>query len=311
LAVDSSGSKEPSTSVTANTSLDVAPSSGRRLLAGLFHVPRLAARVTGKETVRIGRRDVPLWLFGAAVGALFMGPVLVLSVTHVGRNTPAPDVTVVKPPPELDEIIQKAEAGDPGALADLAARPEGERTAGEWMAIARGDAKLSRNAAALEAFARAVPLDVSLAGDETLLALVRRAADDEALRSRAFDVSATVLGASGADVLFDVWTSTTQKTEATTLAKTLLERDDVRAHASPALRLALDLRRTTKCEDVKDLVARAKEVADERASRRLTQLNSRRGCGFLSLSDCFSCLRKTDDLAQAIKAAQTRKAPSF
>lgn len=296
---------------TAVTSMDV-PASSRlrgRVLAPLSH---LATRVAGGETVRVGQRDVPLWLFGVAAGALFMGPVLVLSVTHVGKSPSASSVVeVAPPPPELSEVIVKAEQGDRKALDELAARPAEDRTAGEWMALARGELKLGRTAVAIDYFAGAVKVDGTLASDGPLIAAVRKAADDEALRPKALELAASGLGSSGPDVLFDVWTATTQKTEATLQAKALLDREDVRQRASVPLRLALDLRRATKCEDVQRLVIEAKDHADERAARRLVQLASRRGCGFLGLSDCFSCLRKGDDLAAATKAAQGRKAPKL
>jgi serine/threonine-protein kinase len=297
---------------SAATAVDVPPSSRLRgkMLAPLGHLSNLATRVAGGETVRVGSKNVPLWLFGLAAGALFMGPVLVLSVTQAGKTSPASSVSeVAPPPPELSEVLAKAERGDKKAIDELAARPAQGRTAGEWMALARGELKLARVAPALDYFAGAVKVDGTLASDSVLLAAVRKAADDEGLRQKAIELAATGLGPFGPDVLFDVWTSTTQKTEATTLAKSMLDREDVRQRASTPLRLALDLRRATKCEDVQRLLVDAKDHADERASRRLTQLASRRGCGFLGLSDCFSCLRKGDDLAAATKAAQARKAP--
>ena len=115
----------------------------------------------------------------------------------------------------------------------------------------------------------------------------------------------------GADILFDVWASTNDKTDTTQAAKSLLDRDDVLAHASPALRVALELRRATKCDDVKRLLPDAKDHADERATRRLTQLGSRHGCGFLGLADCFPCIRQNDDLSDASHAASGRPAPKF
>jgi hypothetical protein len=297
---------------SAATAMDVPPSRLRgKVLAPLGHLSNLATRVAGGETVRVGSKNVPLWLLGVAAGALVLGPVLFLS-THAGRTSPTSSVIeVAPPPPELSEVLARAEQGDAKAVDELAARPAGERTAAEWMALARGALKLRRVGAALDYFAGAVKVDGSQASDAVLLPAVRKAADDESLRQKAMELAATGLGASGPDVLFDVWTSTTQKTESTALAKSMLDREDVRQRTSAPLRLALDLRRATKCEEVQRLVVEAKDHADERASRRLTQLASRRGCGFLGLSDCFSCLRKGDDLALATKAAQGRKAPKL
>ena len=62
-------------------------------------------------------------------------------------------------------------------------------------------------------------------------------------------------------------------------------------------------------EAVPPLVLTAR--GDDRSSRPLTALASRKGCGFLGLGDCFSCLRRGTDLADAQKAAQQRKSPEF
>jgi hypothetical protein len=164
---------------------------------------------------------------------------------------------------------------------------------------------------ALAAFERAVKADESLVADEGMLKAVRRAIDDNATQKMAVDMCVDVLGAGGADVLFDVWASTTEKTGITQLAKSLLDKADVREHASTALRTALELRRVTRCDEAKKLVLRAKDEADERAFRPLNALTSRKGCGFLGLGDCFSCLRQGDDLSEALKAAQARKGPRF
>ena len=181
----------------------------------------------------------------------------------------------------------------------------------EGMAIARGRARLMEYRVALAAFEQAVKADGSLAADEGMLKAVRRAADDDGTQKVALDMCVNVLGAGGTDILFDIWASTSEKTGTTQLAKSLLDKADVREHASTALRTALELRHVTRCDEAKKLVARAKEEADERAFRPLNTLTSRRGCGFLGLADCFSCLRQGDDLSEALKAVQARKGPRF
>jgi hypothetical protein len=127
----------------------------------------------------------------------------------------------------------------------------------------------------------------------------------------ALELAAGPLGESGADLLFDVSTSKNAKNDAPALAKSMLERDEVRAHYSKALKIAFELKKVTLCKEAKRLMPEALAYADERSVRSLTALTSRRGCGFLSLSDCFSCLRRDDDLKEALAAAKERKAPQF
>jgi hypothetical protein len=277
----------------------------------------LAHRAMGGESLRLFGRDVPLWLAGAAAGALIMGTVLTLSLTKAGSAV-APSIAhhvaeAVTPARDTAPIVLRASTGDHAAMTELEAIAQGERTAAEWMGLARGHAELGHGRAALTAFRRAVHLDPSLAKDPAMLRFVRRAVDDDETEKAALDLAAGPLGAPGADLLYDVSTSKSgqKKDEPPQLARSLLERDEVRGHVSKALSIALELRKTTRCDEMKKLLPRAAEDADERSVRSLTALTSRRGCGFLSLSDCFSCLRKGDDLASALSAAKGRESPKF
>jgi hypothetical protein len=218
---------------------------------------------------------------------------------------------VAAPEPDLAPFIARAREGDKEALARLESRPEKNRTAAEWAAIGQGRSRLLEHGAALAALRRAVETDPLLAADPNVLGAVRRAADDEASRKAAFALCRELLGAGGADVLFDVWAATSQKTEATTMAKAELDREEVREQASRALRIALDLRRASRCDDVKRLVEEAREYADERAFRPLNQFSSRGGCGFLGLGDCYPCLRQGTALAEALEATQARQGPRY
>jgi len=279
------------------------------------HSSNLAKRVVQGDSVRLVGREVPARAVAAAVGLLFVAGVVALSVGHRSHapNTVGSAAAVHAPPPEpeLGRLIARAEDGDRAELGNLESRPEDKRSAAEWMAIARGRARLMDYRPALLAFERAVEADESLAADDGMLHAVRRAADDDATQKLALDLCVNRLGAPGADVLFDIWASTSEKTTTTQVAKSLLDKPDVREHASKALRIALELRHISHCDDAKRLVLAAKDFADERAFRPLNALSARRGCGFLGLADCYSCLRQGDDLSEALKAAQNRKGPRY
>ena len=68
----------------------------------------------------------------------------------------------------------------------------------------------------------------------------------------------------------------------------------------------LDLKSAKKCEDKRGLLDRVKDDGDARVLPALRALKSPRGCGFMGMRDCFSCLRKTDALDEAIKAVEAR-----
>ncbi|HVU04237.1 MAG TPA: serine/threonine-protein kinase [Polyangiaceae bacterium] len=265
--------------------------------------PGEALEVAG---VRVENR----WLALGAAGLLLVG--VVFGIAHRGPRGIATSPSAEPAPPELTDVIRKAEGGNREAIAELMRRPERARTSAEWVAIGRGRSALGEQAAALDAFDRALALDGTLAKDLALVHAVRLAADDDKTQKRALELAANRLGENGADLLFDVWTSTQERTEGTRLAKSLLDKEEVKSHASRPLRIALDLRRATKCEDAKRLVLEAKEAGDERSVRPLSQLSARSGCGFLGLADCYPCLRGADDsLGDARKAVQDRKAPKL
>jgi hypothetical protein len=116
------------------------------------------------------------------------------------------------------------------------------------------------------------------------------------------------------DLLFDVWTSLRRdpaKAAVAKRAKQLLDPAPVRARASAALGIALDLFDAKTCQTYKVLLPRAVQHADERAAPALRNLTVRRGCGFLSLRDCYGCLRGGQELSLALRNAAKRAAPSF
>ena len=287
----------------------------RAMVLATKRLSALATRTVGGESIRLFGRDVPLWLAGLGAGAVIMA--ITLGVSVFKTNAPLPVavrhlVEAATPAKDWGKVRALAAQGDHAAMAELVAIPEKERMAEDWLALARGHAALAQTRSALQAFRRAVLLDKELAKDPAMLKVVRRAVEDDETQRLALDLAADRLGEPGADILFEVSTTkATPKNDAPQMARALLDKEEVRGHASKALAVALELRHTTRCDEAKRLLPGAIENADERSVRPLTAFSSRRGCGFLGLSDCFSCLRKGDDLSSALAAAQSRKAPRF
>jgi len=143
---------------------------------------------------------------------------------------------------------------------------------------------------------------------------VRRGLSEPANAQLALEV-ASVLGGGGADFLYDVYDENrTSNAALSKQAKALLDSEAVQAHQSEALKVALELPEAKKdsCGAVKKLMPRVQESGDARISPILTRLAERRGCGFLGLRDCFSCLRNANgkDFAAAQKAVADRPAPN-
>lgn len=209
------------------------------------------------------------------------------------------------------ELEQRASRGQPEALGELAKVPSAKRTGAASLALGLGYLNTQKSEPALEAFSAALKADPELLDHIDLLRGVRRLVDDPVTRDRALELAATSLGAHGADLLFDVWLSTKEKTVATRGARKWLDSDSVRAAASPAARLALELREAKGCSALRELLPRARAQGDDRSLGPLKRLQARSGCGFLSLEDCYGCLRADGVLETALSAVSDRPAPRF
>jgi eukaryotic-like serine/threonine-protein kinase len=270
-----------------------------------------------KRRVRVGSKEVPL---GAIGGALLALPLLLALAFSVGSGKSAgpsngADSGAIAAPvdDDLAELMKRAEGGDRTALAELLGRAAAAKLAPAYLALGRGYFKIGQLDAGLRAYRSGGNLDPKLGEATGVLADLRRGLADAQNEQLTLEVAA-VLGAGGADFLYDVYDS--NRTTNATLskqAKVLLDSDAGQANQSPALKLALELpkAKTDGCAAVKKLLPRIEESGDIRVVPILTRLGERRGCGFLGLRDCFACLRAANgkELAAAQKAASERPAP--
>jgi len=145
------------------------------------------------------------------------------------------------------------------------------------------------------------------AADKELGALVLRAAESKvpAHQEAAFALLSDNMGSVGPDLLFELSNRPAAAKTAKAKALEFTKRDEVRKLASASLRVALDLRDKSGCERAK-LFAQAGTVGDRRSLPYLTPLNARKGCGFLSMADCYSCLGGRTELNKAISAINAR-----
>jgi eukaryotic-like serine/threonine-protein kinase len=210
-----------------------------------------------------------------------------------------------------DELSQRARQGEPAALGELAKVPAPDRGAKASVALATGYFNAAQYRDGIEAMEVALDADEDVASELELLRGVRRAVDAPATRVRALELAAKRLGARGADLLFDVWFSTPGKTPTTRAAREWLDSPEVRANASDALKMALAVRETKTCAGLLELLPKVQQHGDERSAGALRRFSSTSGCGFLDLEDCYSCLRKSTALDDAIAAVSARPAPKF
>jgi tetratricopeptide (TPR) repeat protein len=208
-------------------------------------------------------------------------------------------------------LLNLALQGNAKALTDLEMLAKDDPSAENWLAVARARKASGKLNEALAAYTAAVKTDAKVQSDPSLLSDLRQLATNDQIYEQVLSFAVTDLGASGVDLLIDVWLSAQGTSVPSQRAKKLLEDPKVREQGTSAARIALELRDARGCEAQKALLPKATADADDRSSIPLGRLLGRRGCGFLGLSDCYACLRAGSDLGDAIAAAKSRPAPRF
>ncbi len=217
-------------------------------------------------------------------------------------------------PNRLPLLISQAEFGDAAALAELRAITPTKRERDVWVVIGQGLVKAGQPAEAVKELSIAVRQRPELEADEGVASVVRDIAssDNSAAALEALTLAATELGPRGVDILFSVWSETKNRTPATALAERYLVDQAVLEHASKAIHIALDLRKTDlTCEQTKALLEQAKLHGDTRSLRPMAKFRKVRGCGPNKRSDCYECLRGSELLDEAIREANSRTAPRY
>jgi hypothetical protein len=259
----------------------------------------------GELALELARRRPVLWM---ALTPALVAAFAILAARHApsGRVVVAPSSSVELAP----SAVAAGEHPVPASIAELEAKPAESLSARELVLLA--DARSERQQAAASALRHKVEADPALAKDNAITSeLARLAADDRTARD-ALAGMAALEAPVGADLLYETWTSTAQRSDATELARALLYSSDVRPKASPALAVALGLRVAESCEQYQAILPNALKDGDRRSLHLLTKLSTKRGCGPKKAADCFACLREhSDELTATINAVKSRRPPSY
>lgn len=195
-------------------------------------------------------------------------------------------------------------------LARLKARPPESLTARELALLAEAQTDEAR--AAGKALRSKIEANPALGRDPVQQRELLRLAEDARTSTDALSAMAAMDAPISADLLYEVWTHTPVRTDATDLARALVYSADIRPKASPALAVALDLRLAERCEQYKAILPKALKDGDRRSSHLLLKLSSKRGCGAKKRDDCYACLREQrDELTATINAVKSRRPPEF
>ncbi|HKO53166.1 MAG TPA: hypothetical protein VJV79_35900, partial [Polyangiaceae bacterium] len=286
------------------------------------------------QRVRFAGGEVPLWslvtplVLLVALGAAFAAAA-VTSPTDPGaalKVVPEPSASVVAaaptplpspPPPAVsaspDEapkpltLLQRVSLGEDVAVKELSAKPVADLRVEEALALSLGQsAQAVRTARALR---DRLAHDPGLIKDPEVLAQLRRNLDAPETARDALAAMAGVPGPISADLIYEAWTATASRSAATDLARSLMYSKEVRAKASKALAVALDLRDAETCEKNRDLLERVSQDGDRRSFHLLNKLTRKYGCGPNKRQDCYACLRDGKDLDAALKVVKTRREP--
>ena len=276
-------------------------------------------RALAVQQVAFDKVRVPVWLLGAAaagvvagLGVLVVG-LLIAVLVSAGSDTssdslPVPEAASVPSAsgdPELDALAQAAAAADSQAIDKVEALVKSKPSALLYMALAKGKASQGKWAEALRAYEQALRLEPSRASDPQLIGHVREAAHRKDTAHAALTLASTLMGADGADLLYELWVGS-KDASTKQLALGLFTGAQVQAKASPAVRIAFELRQAKTCTAIKTLLARAREHGDSRSLPVLEKLTVKRGCGVLGLGDCWGCMRGDSSLSEAIAAIRAR-----
>jgi hypothetical protein len=195
-------------------------------------------------------------------------------------------------------------------LAELERRPPSSLSSRELVLLAEGHTQQKR--AVASALREKLEHDPALGKDSAVQTQLLQLAGDPATATDALSAMAQLEPPVGADLLYEVWTGTSVRTDTTELARALLYSTDVRPKASPALAVALELRVAETCAQYQAILPKALTDGDHRALHLLTKLYGKRGCGPKKIDDCYACLRaKGDELTATSNAVKSRHAPSF
>jgi hypothetical protein len=297
---------------------------------GAAFVPPPTLREALGERVQIGSAELPLWgVLAPALGltallsALLAGIFTPSGAPAASTGTPVPAVVAatskattpsspVEEPvmaPASDAPLDRARAGDQKALSVIEHQKPQERSADEAIALATG--KMAQSAAAVGKLRARLAADPGLAKDPKIVADLRRLAQDPDTSRDALAAMAALPGQLSADLLYEAWTSTAERSQVTELAQALLLSRDVRPKASPALAVALDLREAETCEANAKILERSIDVGDKRAFAPMSRLLRHNGCGPTKRDYCYACLREGDLLKRALTAVKLRREPEL
>jgi len=249
----------------------------------------------------------PALLLGAPIALL--GLILFL-LLRTGTSTEPASKRAAKSPaaPALAASAQIDRARTQGLSALLGLAQQFPQDARIQRSLAEMYIAQKDGISALRCLAKALTLDESSVAQGEVRQAATLALNAPETTDAAFSLLESELGARGVDVLYTL-ASRSGQNRIKTRSSLSLSKPEVRAHASRAALIALDLRAAEKCEARRALLPRAAKDGDQRTLELLKPMMQTLNCGPMGLVDCWSCLRQDTALQRAIAAIEARVKP--
>jgi len=154
---------------------------------------------------------------------------------------------------------------------------------------------------------RLLEVEASEATNPEIRQVVLRAANGTPeVAAVAFELLSSKMGSHGPDLLYEILIAQGMGKLPQDRAEALLNNEEVRKLATPALLVANELRRARKCPD-KALLEQVKQHGDTRSLHYLKSLMTPKKCGFLSMNRCTPCTSVHADVRAAATAIEKRR----
>ena len=160
---------------------------------------------------------------------------------------------------------------------------------------------------AVGAVGRALSIDAKFQNNAQVASLVFQTAQVKVSSDAAFALLEGAMGSRGADIAYDLVTTSNVRPWVQSRAETFLQSPSFEKVATASLRAIVKLRYSAGCAEKRALLGELKKSSDERALFELVPLQDKTGCGARKKDDCYPCLRTSNDLDDAISAVRNRK----
>jgi len=255
-------------------------------------------------------------LVGATAVAIGLIVVALRAEPEVGRRHLAPNAVpsvaraaTWSPTPERSPAAALSMARANGAVALDALAQQYPHDPSIVVELAKGQFASGEFPAAVGSIDRALVIDKSLAKDAEIASLLWKLVQKRECNEPAFKLLEGVMGARGADIIYDLATTAGVRRDIKLRADEYFASGRYRVASSPELALLMTLRNAANCAERRRAIEQAASLGDERFLPLLEALQDKSGCGPHKRDDCNSCLRPANVLEHSTTAIRQRAGP--